>query len=234
MTAILTLTRYRKSHIFFALSAMGLFRPFLWLNKKFSFYRLLGCGRNGSFDIYPDWNQYAIFSLIERNEYHANEFRHNYMLWKRRYYGKFISSWWRFFGVETWTIVLHPVMSHGKWGGKEIVADTSTTTNGDQIAVLTRASIRLNKAREFWKNVPSVEKQMSKAQGLIFSIGIGEFPVLRQATFSIWKDMESMKAFAYNMQQHKDVIRKTRDDNWYSEELFARFVILDERREGRR
>ena len=231
MTAILTLTRYRNRYIFFALSAMGLFRPFLWLNKKFSFYRLLGCSRNGSFDINPDWNQYGIFSLIESDEYNANEFRQNYLHWKQQYYGKFISSWWSFFGVDTWTIVLNPVMSHGKWGGKEIIADSSAMNAGDQIAVLTRASIRLHKARTFWKNVPSVEAQMKTAEGLIFSVGIGEFPILRQATFSIWKDMESMKSFAYNMQQHKDVIRKTRDDNWYSEELFARFVILAERRE---
>lgn len=231
MTAILTLTRYRNSYIFFALTAMGLFRPFLWFNNKFSFYRLLGCGRNGSFDIYPDWNQYGMFSLIEGNDYNADELQQNYSLWKRRYYGKFISSWWRFFGVETWTIVLRPVMSHGKWGGKEIVADPAFTYAGDQIAVLTRASIRWNKARTFWKNVPSVQQQMKTAGGLVFSVGIGEFPILRQATFSIWKDSESMKAFAYNMQQHKEVIRKTRDDNWYSEELFARFMILDESRE---
>jgi hypothetical protein len=230
MTAILTLTRYRNRFIFFALSAMGLFRPFLRLNKKFSFYRLLGCGKNGSFGIDPDWNQYGIFSLIEGDEYCASELQHNYIQWKRRFYGRFISSWWRFFGVETWTIVLAPIMSHGKWGGKEISANASATNAEDQIAVLTRASIRLNKVRAFWKNVPSVEQQLRTAEGLVFSIGIGEFPVLRQATFSIWKNVESMKAFAYNMQQHKDVIHKTRDENWYSEELFARFIILDEKR----
>jgi len=35
-----------------------------------------------------------------------------------------------------------------------------------------------------------------------------------------------MKSFAYSLSEHKTVIRKTRDEKWYSEELFARFIPL--------
>jgi hypothetical protein len=35
-----------------------------------------------------------------------------------------------------------------------------------------------------------------------------------------------MKAFAYSMQQHRDVIAKTRSRGWYSEEMFTRFNPL--------
>jgi hypothetical protein len=53
-------------------------------------------------------------------------------------------------------------------------------------------------------------------------------PFLRQATFSVWEDAEKMKGFAYNMQQHRDVIAKTRSREWYSEEMFTRFRPLAE------
>lgn len=227
MTAILTLTRYKTSHIFFALNAMGLFRPFLWLNKQFRFYRLLGCGRNGTFDLHPDWNQYGIFTISDSDQFERSLMDENYMMWKKLYYGKFVASWWKLFGVETWTVVLKPIMAHGQWGGEEVFAGLPAPSpiNGP-VAVLTRASIRIGKAKEFWRNVPPVEQQMGTAEGLIFSVGIGEMPVLRQSTFSIWKDLNTMKSFAYNMQQHREVIRKTREEKWYSEELFARFVPL--------
>jgi heme-degrading monooxygenase HmoA len=67
---------------------------------------------------------------------------------------------------------------------------------------------------------------MTKADGYLHSIGIGEAPFFRQATLSIWASMEKMKAFAYGSKEHADVIRKTRKEDWYSEELFARFKVI--------
>jgi heme-degrading monooxygenase HmoA len=51
-------------------------------------------------------------------------------------------------------------------------------------------------------------------------------PWIKQATFSIWQSKAAMKQFAYQMKEHAEVIRKTRQDNWYSEEMFIRFKIL--------
>jgi hypothetical protein len=34
-----------------------------------------------------------------------------------------------------------------------------------------------------------------------------------------------MKAFAYQMQAHKSVVKQTRQEAWYSEEMFVRFRI---------
>jgi hypothetical protein len=61
---------------------------------------------------------------------------------------------------------------------------------------------------------------------LQFSLGIGEIPFLKQATFSIWENIESMKSFAYKSADHIAVIQKTRTENWYREELFVRFRIV--------
>jgi hypothetical protein len=94
------------------------------------------------------------------------------------------------------------------------------------IATLTRATIRINKLRSFWKNVDGVANQMRAADGFITSLGIGEVPWIKQATFSVWKSKVHMKQFAYQMHQHAEVIRKTRQENWYSEDMFVRFKIL--------
>jgi heme-degrading monooxygenase HmoA len=68
---------------------------------------------------------------------------------------------------------------------------------------------------------------MVKAPGYITSFGIGEAPVYRQATFSVWQSLDDVKNFAYKSREHAEVIKLTRSENWYSEELFARFKILE-------
>lgn len=224
--AVLTISRYPAHHKITAFHSMALFRPALALNKAMQFYKLMGCGKGGTFSKDPDWQQYAIFSVTGANELPPPEGR-SADEWRRSYYGKFIDQYWRWAGANTKTFILEPIHSHGSWNGKQIFTlPYHSAAPGEQIAVLTRATIRLLRAREFWAHVPAVQQEMNKADGLIYSIGIGEVPLLRQATFSIWKDESSMKAFAYRMQGHRDVIRKTRSREWYSEEMFTRFRIL--------
>ena len=53
---------------------------------------------------------------------------------------------------------------------------------------------------------------------------------MRQATFSIWENQAAMQAYAYQNQAHRAVMQRTRAENWYREELFARFKVLSCRR----
>ncbi|MEN9569635.1 MAG: hypothetical protein RL172_866, partial [Bacteroidota bacterium] len=142
-------------------------------------------------------------------------------------YGNFISKWLRFFNCECWTVVLEPIEGHGSWDGQKPFGPLSKNTDYDgAIAVLTRATIRLKKLKAFWQNVDTVARQMATAPGFITSIGVGEMPFVKQATFSIWQSKTAMKAFAYQLQAHAEVIRKTRKEDWYSEDMFVRFKIL--------
>jgi hypothetical protein len=50
------------------------------------------------------------------------------------------------------------------------------------VMVLTRASIRLSKL-----NFESNEQKFRDYDGLALSIGVGEWPLIQQATLSIWK-----------------------------------------------
>lgn len=233
MNCTLTIVRYPKYFGWAGILSMAVFRLPLWLNKKISFWKLLGCGKNGTFDIHPDWRQWGIFSVsgLEFGVSAAKENEHSNNIQEtvncELLYGSFIKNWFKFFRCEVYNILLQPIEGHGTWDGKEIFGALPKQTNYEGIiAVLTRATIRMNRLQNFWKHVDSVAQQMSTAQGFITSVGIGELPWIKQATFSVWESKVHMKTFAYNMQQHKDVIVKTRKEKWYSEDMFVRFKVI--------
>jgi len=224
MLITLTIIRYPKKNIAFALLAMAMHRLPLWLNKKISFYKLLGCGKNGTFDKNPDWEQWGILA-VQPLVTDIETFTTATVISKL--YGSFINKWVSFFNCETWTIFLEPIEGHGKWDGKNPFGDIAKKTSYEgMVATLTRATIRLTKLKAFWQNVPTVANEMAAANGFITSFGIGETPYIKQATFSIWQSKEAMKEFAYKMHQHKEIIQKTRKENWYSEDMFVRFKPL--------
>jgi hypothetical protein len=70
---------------------------------------------------------------------------------------------------------------------------------------------------------------LHQSPGLLNAIGIGEAPIGLQGTFSIWQDAASLRDFAYKGQAHSEAIRATSANQWYSEELFARFAVIEER-----
>ena len=220
----LTIIRYKKRYIPFAFFAMATFRLPLWLNKNISFYKLMGCGKNGTFDKTPDLQQWAILTL--GNEQSVVDKTQKEIL--NTLYGGFIAGWLGLFGVKTITYLLDPIEGHGLWDNKKVFGELPMKSDYEgKIVILTRATIRLSKLKSFWKNVDSIASQMSTAKGFIISYGIGEIPWVKQATVSIWESKEDMKNFAYKMHSHAEVIKKTRQEKWYSEDMFVRFKIKE-------
>ena len=95
MNCVVTIVRYPKYMGYFGILSMALFHLPLMLNRKISFYKLLGCGKNGTFDIHPDWRQWAILTVSNEEFAISN--------WE------FIGWYINFFNCSTQTIVLKPV-----------------------------------------------------------------------------------------------------------------------------
>jgi hypothetical protein len=217
----LTIVRYPKWFGWAGLLSMAIFRIPLFFNNRISFWKLMGCGKNGTFDKTPDLRQWAVLQVCDPSPVLEGSTANN-----KRQTTDF-SAWWKLFRCEVLTLVLEPIEGHGTWDHKKCFGELPKQTDYEGlIGVLTRASIRMNRLKSFWQNVNGVAGQMRTADGFITSLGIGEVPWIKQATFSIWQSKSHMKQFAYQMKEHTEVIRKTRDDNWYSEEMFVRFKIL--------
>lgn len=218
MIVSISIVKYRRLFIPFALVAMALHRVPLMLDKSCTFWKLMGSGKDGKFTLKPDWQMWV--TLAE---------------WKTRedfdkfYQDSFISSWWKRFTKEQFTILCEPLSSHGKWSGKEpFNKETSKKDKAvsEPVVVLTRATIRPTKIKSFWSNVGVVSGIMVKSKGYVTSFSMGEAPFYLQATLSVWESMDDVITFAYKSPEHAEVIRKTRSENWYSEELFARFRLV--------
>lgn len=222
MKTSLTIIRYRTIMIPFGFLSMAVFHLPLFLTRSIKFYKLMGCGKNGTFDKVPDLNQWAILTVHD-DAFNTTSINSTI----KNIYGKFISNWIDFFSKETITFFLEPIAGHGLWDKKKVFGNLDNkTVHTGKIATLTRATIRLSKLKFFWKNVAPVANKINTAKGFIFSAGIGEIPWIKQATFSVWESAEDMKAFAYSMKEHSDVIKMTRQQQWYSEDMFVRFRIL--------
>lgn len=221
MRVTLTIIKYRVTYILPALFAMALFRLPLFFNTRISFWKLLGSGKGGGFRKKPDWQQWAML-VVHRQPPST--------LMPGELYGSFVDRWLKYWRCSCRTLLLEPIEGHGSWDGKAAFGTLGSDKfrSGERIAVLTRATIQLSKLKQFWKHVPALNKQMKNATGLMESLSIGELPLIKQATFSVWENMDQMKLFAYNMQQHVEVVKKTRNENWYREQMFVRFRILDD------
>jgi heme-degrading monooxygenase HmoA len=177
-----------------------------------SFYRLMGSGKGKGFNPRPDWSVYSLLQVWESEACASNFFASSILI------GKYDLR-----ASECYTLYMKNISAGGTWVGKNPFIKGADLDPTQPVAVITRATIKWNWLFRFWKYVPTSQKPLEGNKGLIYTKGIGEVPIVQMATFSLWKDFEAVKEFAYNSEQHKEAIRKTRKNEWYREELFSRF-----------
>lgn len=136
---------------------------------------------------------------------------------------------WDSLAHERLDVTMIPLSTRGRWSGHEpflpaagAAAPTSTT---GQVASITRARLRPSRARQFWRAVPAVSDDLHAVPGMRLAVGIGEAPIGLQGTFTIWDDESALKEFAHRRGPHVEVMRASRREGWFAEELFARFTV---------
>ncbi|SHL99573.1 DUF3291 domain-containing protein [Flavobacterium xanthum] len=177
-----------------------------------TFYRLMGSGKGRGFNPLPDWSVYCLLQVWESEEAAQTFFSSSDLM---KQYEKHTA--------EIYTLYMKNISAVGTWVGKNPFEKGAELEQNSPIAIITRATIKWNWLIKFWKYVPTSEEGLNGNEGLIYTKGVGEVPIIQMATFSLWKDFDSVKQFAYKSKQHQEAIKKTRQYEWYSEELFSRF-----------
>lgn len=180
--------------------------------KGLQLYKLMGSGKEG-FNPFPDWSVYAVLQIWD-TEIDAQTFFDTSTIMKR----------YRKKSAEQWTIYMKSIVAKGEWSGKNPFEKSNELDDENPlISVVTRATIKTKSFFKFWQYVPTSQQPLKGNKGLLYTKGIGEVPFLQMATFSIWRDKAFLMDFAYNSKEHKKAIQKTRELDWYKEELFSRF-----------
>ncbi len=178
------------------------------------FFKVLGAGYESGFGLRPSASRQAFFGVFEDAE-SADHFIHDSTLMKG----------YRQHSREFFSVKLRVFSSRGSWSGMTLPVTDDEPTHGP-MAALTRASIRPGLAREFWKHAPLTQRSLEGAEGCLFAAGVGEAPLLRQATFTMWESVAHMDAYARSG-AHLEAIKVSKLNNYFSESMFVRFVPYD-------
>ena len=211
---VLSFFTYNKNK-FWAFTQMQSAIPQIQQQPGIQFFRTLGTGAGLGFSLWPDFSTYALLTIWESKSA-ATAFLNTSSLMES-YVVKSVSQ--KHFQ-------LHPLQSHGLWGKTNPFEPSKRPLAPDEkIGIITRATLRPSRLLEFWREVPAASKAIQQAKGVLWYKGIGEWPLVQQATFSLWNSLAEVKDFAYKSTHHAAIVKKTRKRNWYKEDLFARFAV---------
>ena len=211
--AVLLMFRLRPSCVPWALWRLARGPRGLGQAPGLRFARVLGSGQHGGFGLKPGLDCQGVFAFFDTAE-QAQAFVDSAPA----------AQAYRARALEHFSVVLQATSVRGSWAGHRLSACASTPSAGP-VAVLTRAAIRPTRAWSFWRHSPATEAELASSPGCLLAVGLGEAPLLRQATFSLWESVEAMDAYARHG-SHQRAIQASWQRGFFSEWMFARFRPL--------
>jgi len=209
--AIVVLMRFAPSRLAWAWWRFLLGRFALYRMPGLRFAKVLGSGFGGGFGMRPSLTRQGLFCVF------AGETQAQ----------RFLQSGWlsrlNQDGIDWGWLQLQAYASRGSWSGHPIAASTTEPPTG-QVVSLTRASIRMSRALQFWRMAPPAERALTAAPGCRLAVGLGEAPLLRQATLSVWDSVAAMDGYARSG-AHLEAIRTAYRREHFSESMFVRWRL---------
>lgn len=211
--SVLLLVQLRASALAWGWSRVALGEQPLRSVPGLRFARALGSGHDGGFGLRPSLTRQGLFacfdSLVAAEAFLASERVRTY----------------RGHARELLAVTLRATSSRGRWDGQAIGVGAPPAAPDEPLAALTRASIRPAAAAAFWARAPATQQGLEAAPGCRLAVGLGEAPLLRQATFSLWDRVAAMDAYARGG-AHAEAIADAHRLGFFAESMFVRFRVL--------
>lgn len=190
------------------------------------FAKVMGSGQGGGFGLRPSGTHQGLVCLFDSQQAAAafcqSEHVRNMVAHAREHWvGLFaVTSARGQWDQQAWAVTPQHCLSESP--------EASPVVGREPVAVLTRGSIKPAKAVAFWRYTPAAQAELGKFEGCQLAMGMGEAPLLRQCTFSLWDDTESMVAYAHNG-AHKAAITAAYKNDYFAESMFVRMRVLSMR-----
>ena len=219
---VVLLVEYLKAHQRWGWMRLVLGASALKNTPGLLFAKVMGSGHGGGFVLRPSATHQGLICMFENAE-QAQQFMR----------GEVVRSY-RQRAQSFYVACMAVTSSRGHWDGRSWghtcaqrlgpYQDLDTGEHG--VVALTRASIRPSKAMAFWRYAPAAQQDLLNAPGCQLAVGLGEAPLLRQCTFSLWRNTESMLHYAHTG-AHQQAIQAAYRHDFFSESMFARLRVLE-------
>lgn len=186
------------------------------------FSKVMGSGHEGGFSLRPSATHQGLLCLFDCVSNAAQFFESTWVKDYKAHSREFCHG------------LLAITDSRGSWDGqtwgvtpKEALQDLyPEVVEGEPMAALTRASIKFSKAVTFWRYAPPAQESLMHADGCQLAMGLGEAPMVRQCTMSVWRDTQAMDAYA-RQGAHQKAIQAAYRHDFFSESMFIRMRLLE-------
>ncbi len=187
------------------------------------FAKVMGSGRGAGFGLWPSATHQGLLALLD-DERSAQAFLAGPQMAALRARSR------RF-----WAGLMVVDSARGAWDGLSWIPTSAerlerptpavSANPRHPLAVITRASIRAGKAWPFWRQAPASQAALQCAPGCMLAMGLGEAPLLRQCTFSVWRNSAAMLGYAQSG-AHGQAAQAAWREDFFTESMFVRLRLL--------